>query len=934
MPRTTRSRAALRTAACLSASAAAITAFAAAQQADDAPDEVTDEIIVEGIRGSIQESIDVKRGNDVISDALIGVEIGDLPDLSVAESLERITGVTSDRFKGGASEVSIRGLGAFLGYSTLNGRELTSGSDGRGVNFGQFPSELFQGAVVYKSQQAQFVEGGTSGTISLETLRPLDYNRRRVQLNGLVGFSGYEDRVDGGEPWSQRLTASYVDQFETSGLGEIGIALGGQLRRDTAPEDIYTSSSTWRPCNTVGGSNCSFDPDEPETATYFTSNQYIFRAMETEANRDSFMANVQWRPDGRFDINADFQWSDRSDLEERHNLVLADGRRGITPIEVSTDSGALLAWQGNSRLENQSVYRPRDEEYVGGGIEVEWEASEALTLTVDAGYSKTERRQDELDMRIRTDGRVDYTMDTRGLLIPNLTILDTEVGTENSGDLPIDLDNHLLYDDGARARRRLENVDDESFAVRLDGTYALAGDFFTSIQGGLRWGDRQRVRDDGIDTTLSLVAGYDDPAAVAARRDAFINSNLYEGADTPMEGISWATWDPLALFTALAGSADAGLPTGSTLSTQDTDVTEQTTAAYVQANLATAWGDMPVSGNVGLRVVHTDVSSVGISRAFQSQADPQDPLNTVLTPIGDATLNTEENDFVNWLPSANLILEVSETQLLRFAAYRSLSRPDMEGMSAALDVNDDDFAPENLSDNVQAAGNPFLEPLTAWNADVSYEWYYSDDTAVSVAGYYKALETGLDLETSQTSITVDGSAVPVDVIRRINSDEGSDLYGVELSVQHVFSNLPAPFDGFGARGGVNWAETDFEFPDPTRQNGVDLADLTKPLAIQGYSRFSGNMTVFWENDDVTLRLAYKGRSGYNKPFRTSSNRFTGAQDFLDFSASYDLTDAVELRVQGLNLLDEPNVFYRPVKDSLAQADFSGRRFFFGARAKF
>jgi len=136
------------------------------------------------IQRTIEESLELKRKTTVVSDAIIGAEIGDLPDLSIAETLERITGLTSDRFKGGASELSIRGLGAFLGSSFLNGREITSGSDGRDVNFGQFPSELIGGAQVFKSQQASFVEGGISGNIELQTLR-----RFQAGLQGLTQIS-------------------------------------------------------------------------------------------------------------------------------------------------------------------------------------------------------------------------------------------------------------------------------------------------------------------------------------------------------------------------------------------------------------------------------------------------------------------------------------------------------------------------------------------------------------------------------------------------------------------------------------------------------------------------------------------------------------------------------------------------------------------------
>ena len=170
-----------------------------AQGTSDSSAPEVEEIIVTGeIQRGALRSLEVKRNNTVISDALFGAEIGALPDLSIAESMVRITGVASDRYKGGASSMSIRGMGNFLAYSTFNGREMSSGSDGRQVNLYMFPSELVGGTVVYKAQQASFTEGGIAGTMELKGLKPIDYGKRRLQVQSLFGYSEYESRVDDG----------------------------------------------------------------------------------------------------------------------------------------------------------------------------------------------------------------------------------------------------------------------------------------------------------------------------------------------------------------------------------------------------------------------------------------------------------------------------------------------------------------------------------------------------------------------------------------------------------------------------------------------------------------------------------------------------------------------------------------------------------------
>ena len=933
----------------LLASAVLLPTSAFAQDADPQPTgEEGNEIVVQGeIARSIEDSLAAKRDLDVIGDAIMGDEIGDLPDISVAETLERIVGVTSDRFKGGASELSIRGLGAFLGASFLNGREISSGSDGRDVNFGQFPSELINGAIIYKSQEASFIEGGVSGLIELQTLRPLDYGQRRLQTMALGGYSDYEDRVYDGEPLSYRLTASYVDQFQV-GDGELGISIGGQLRRDTAPEDIYTTSSTFRPCNTVNAvtinptnnrprtGDCAYFPEGATTGTadqfYFASNQYIYRAQATEADRDAVMGAIQWQVSPSLEINIDAQYSYRDDIEERANLVIADGRRNIVPLDV-LPSGALLRWTGESRIENQSVWRQRIEEYVGLGGNVAWNSG-PLKLAVDVGYSKTNRTQDELDMRIRTNSRVQFEIDARDVEIPNLTFTNVAPVESNTG-LTFDLDNHDIYNNGARARRRLEIVDDKIFSLRLDGEYELDGGFLSSIEAGVRYADKNRFHDDAIDRStedptnpINLVSGnYFNDAAIAARRDTFLVEDLYKGAETGMRGLTFATWDAQALFVALTGDRDAGLPIGSTISPEDTDVTEKTWAGFLQANFDTSFGSTPARGNFGVRVIKTDISSIGISSAFETTVDPTDPTIITVSPVGQPTLSTEENSFTNVLPSANLILELAPDKLLRLAAYRALARPDQEAMSAALSIaNEADF--DSIGSIISASGNPFLEPLLSWNADVSFEWYASRTSSLALAVYAKQLQTGFRTDVTPLTVIVDGDPTEVLIGRTVNSDDKSHLFGFEIAAQHKFDF------GLGFQASYNYADTNFEFPDPQVVDGNAIADFTDPASIPGYSKHSLNATAFYETGDFSMRLAYKWRSDYFKPFRSDQNRFTESQGFLDFSASYDVLDNVQLRFQVLNILDEPNIFYRPTMDNPSEASFTGRRYFLGLRGRF
>ena len=192
--------------------------------------EPAEEIVVTGTRQLIQNSIDQKRVSTEIVDGLSADEIGDIPALSIGEALETITGASSHRENGGATEVSIRGLGPFLTNTVLNGREATNGAGNRAVNFSIFPSELFNKIGIFKTQSASFIEGAVGGQIRLDTKRPIEHGKQSIQLNLKGAYNENEQDIRGGQDLGYRGTISYIDQFETENLGTFGLSLGVQIR--------------------------------------------------------------------------------------------------------------------------------------------------------------------------------------------------------------------------------------------------------------------------------------------------------------------------------------------------------------------------------------------------------------------------------------------------------------------------------------------------------------------------------------------------------------------------------------------------------------------------------------------------------------------------------------------------------------------------------
>ncbi|WNO53721.1 TonB-dependent receptor [Stakelama saccharophila] len=883
------------------------------------------DIVVTGIRATQRNSIEVKRNANVIVDAIVSDEIGATPDQSVGETLERIVGVTADRFKGSASEISIRGLGPFLGFSTLNGREVTSGSGDRSVSFQQFPSELVNGVLVYKSQNASLVEGGTSGIIDLRTLRPLDYGHRRLQAEIRGTYEAYDDKIKGRNGLGYRGSVSYTDQFKL-GDGDFGISIGYERADESAPEDFYTESSTSRPCNTIGGGTdrCSYDP-ESGNPYYFVQNSYLFRQMNNNLTRDAVIGSVQYMPRPELDINLDAQFSRRGWTENRSDLVVAEGRRGITPIDRA-DNGALNAFSGQSRLESQTRIRDRDEDYYGGGASVEW-TDDAAKIGVDVSYSQTKRDQVDRQTRLRTSetsgydhGRIPYTLDKRSGE-PVLTL-----------DPGFDVNDHDLYDDASYARRRAEYRNDKIFAVRLDGTAFVADSFIRSFQGGLRYSDHRRVAD--LDNAND-VSSVDDALIAEGNSQCRINFREKDFMGDSSSNIhSWAEFDPLCTYTTFAGSEDLG-PATDPRSTSDINVTEKIMAGYAMANFGTS--DDRLGGNVGVRIVNTTVRSVGYRGAFDATLVNG---SYMLTPTGGFDTVIRKNNFTNVLPSLNVKYLAAQNFLVRGAIYRAISRPNIEDMGAGRDFSlENSDTNETIADAVAGVqgGNPQLEPLKSWNGDLSFEYYPNQTNLISLALFYKQLQAGVisaDAYSNMETFTINGQPVTVPVAQQTNDDSKSDLWGLEINVSQEFTFLPSPFDGFGVTAGYTYADTDFEYEDPSAVDpDYPLRLFTDPASIIGLSHHTFSGQLYYEKGPASLRLLYKYRSDYLKPYQLTANRYATPYNSLDFSAQFKLTDNLRLRFDASNLLNEPQILSRPVPGAVSEVSYYGRRYNLGLKLR-
>ncbi len=930
-------------------------------------------IVVTGARATQRSSIELKRDASVVVDGLVSDEIGASPDNSVGDTLERITGVTADRFKGNANELSVRGLGPTLSFSTFNGREVSTAGPDRSVAFQQFPSELVNGVLVYKTQQADFLEGGVGGVIELRSLKPLDYKKRRIQAEIRGDFQPKDDDVYQHDGLGYRANISYTDQFKT-GIGEIGISIGYQRQDTTAPEDYYNGNATFQPCNTSAtngglvtgtaaalvtagaGVNCA-QATGPRTAapttgatpiavgetrgdTYYATSSRSFRTQQTAEVRDAVIGALQWRPSSQFEVSIDGQYSKRSSLEKRNVLAIAEGLRGIQPLVIGNGTngyspGALISYRGNSNIEDQLENRQRNEDYLGGGLSLIWRPDQ-WTISADASYSSSHRTETQKATRMRSTTRVGYTLTyDRDNVVPNVVFDNFDV-TNPANFL-------ATAATSVYARNRfVTDRKDTIWAGRFDAQRQLDG-FFTSFKIGARVSNHDRTNDNARNNDLATIPGTPAQAAAiitAANQNCrapFTTRSYFDG-DTNLN--RFATFDNDCLFRTFTGSDDAlPYPTDGR-DPSDINVRERIYAGYGMASFRSALGETPFSGNIGLRYVRTDIRSVGYRQAYLITVDPTaDTYVVAVDPAGALTQNTRKGRYSYLLPSANVAFDLTEKLKLRLAGYKAISRSGIESFGAGINLSPGPGTGVNNIILNATTGNPNLKPLRAWNADASLELYASKDTLLSVAGYYKwvtgaviGASTPIPTPITVTTITLPGNVrqtqdLIINPVAPANDTETRHLYGVEVTAAHAFTWLPSPLDGFGFNVSGNRAFADFKFPDTS-----PLSTYLEPANLIGLSKYTASGSVYFEKWGFSLRGSYRYRSSYYKP-NGGTNRSVRGASYVNLSAQYDITKNVQLKAQALNVTSTKDVFYKGGYDSIAEVSNSGPQYFFGFRVR-
>jgi iron complex outermembrane receptor protein len=907
----------------LAAGAAAADPDPAAGPPASTPTGDLETVVVTGIRHGIEDAIVLKRDSSSIVEAVSAEDIGKLPDTSIAESISRLPGLTSQRAEGRASAISLRGTDPGFTTALLNGREQVSTGDNRSIEFDQYPSELLSSVVVYKTPDAQLVGQGLAGTIDLRTTRPLAYGQRTMAFNIRGEQNSQGDLGADSDDMGYRASFSYIDQFFD---GKFGITFGyARLESPLATEGAGTYEP-WHPNDTnVDGFNFH---EEVPVGVYVTNGAKVRADLGTN-ERDGAMAALEWRPNESFTSILDLYYTRREQEDNARSLEVNLGNYPIDDVAfqdfVIRDNTLVEATLLNRvPLVRNFLFKTQDK-IVAAGWNNRWDTG-PWTFSADLSYSKAKRNEQQYETNaqlVGADGTPQNVRDTGQIALSN-------------DDMPR-LGFSMDYADPFRVRigptiygagySKIPVVTDELKSGRADVAHTLDG-WFSGIGVGYNYADRTKDKNQpegNLSTQGNNYYQIDPQYLLSPTNLSYASAGHVLAWD--VGDVLGAYYNPIVYGTPTTPGYDYLI--GKTWS-----VEEKVGTAYVKLDLDHELSSsVTLKGNIGLQYVTTDQSS---DSYYKDNAS------------GQVLPRTDGKDYSDVLPAINLAFLLPSQQAIRVGLAKELARARMDQLKASAEFGCDTATGQCGG----SGGNPQLDPWRADAYDLSYEKYFGANAYVSVAGFYKKLDSYIYNQRNAAYDFSDyiatlpppppGSPVPnpIGTFTEPVNGQGGDLYGVELSASITGELLTDALSGFGALFSIAETDSGIKIQDPPGNNfltGNNLGEIPLP----GLSKTVWNATLYYENYGFSARIATRSRSKYIGEVTNFANdralKYVQGDMITDAQLGYAFgpgrLDGLSILFQVNNLTNEPYIAYAVT--SARQQDFQqyGRQFLLGINYK-
>ncbi|QOC24141.1 TonB-dependent receptor [Wenzhouxiangella sp. AB-CW3] len=898
--------------------------MAFSQGEEDAEEEVTDiedVIVVTGFRSAVERAISTKRQESSVVEAVYAEDIGKLPDVSIAEALARMPGLTAQRTDGRSQTISIRGLGPDFGTAMLNGREQVTTGDNRGVEFDQYPSELLGSVVVYKTPDATLIGQGLAGTVDMRTIRPLSAGESVFSLNARYEWNEDSAFNPDGSSDGYRASAIYIDQFDDN---TFGVTFGAAFQ--STPNQVERFEAWGFP-----------DIGDGETLVPGGAKPFV---QSNELERFGMLGTLEYAPNDAFSTTLDVSYSDFKERQILRGIEFplfwsaAQLQDGFTVDDGLITDGVFEDVHGVMRSDRND----RSAELFNAGWNVRYELGQRWGMETDISYSRAEREDVLLESYAGTGPTLSGAPDTLGFSIapsgvvqfapsldyadPNQFVLTDPQGWGAGADPdPLTqagfINNPDTTDWLGRARLQLDRAFD-------------AGPFSQGLVG-VDFGRRDKSR--SIGQSFLVPPGGADSA------------DIPEGAmvgTTPLDFIGipgMISWNPGDLVDNVYQQVPVEL--SSFAVPQDWNVREDVFTTFLKLNIDTLMGDMPVTGNVGVQAVHTDQTASGFRVAGAEVGAGVAEGSFIPVEDGD--------DYWRILPSLNLRIDVADNQVVRLGASRVMARPRMDQLNASLALNTDFTALESTDPQQSffsaGGGNPALRPTLADTLDLTWERYFADDSGyIALAGYYKDLS---DFINPNDSFMTDFSAfiddfltpeqaaqlgTPLGLTSGPTNRGSGYIRGAEFTTALQASRFSPALDGFGAVFSVSYTDS-----------SVRLGDSEESIDVPGLSDWVVNTTLFYERNGFEARVSHRYRDEFlSEVFGLSATRVTRSalsESIFDAQVSYEFDrgafQGVSVFLQGNNLTNEPfTTFEGDDQRQVIDRQRFGRNFMLGASYRF
>lgn len=855
------------------ADAAPVPAPATSQDATE-----LDTVTVTALRQSLGTAQTIKQSADAIVDSIVAEDIGKLPDNSVADALQRVTGVQiAQGTQGEATGVVIRGLPNVI--STLNGREIFSGS-GRGFAFQNLPATAVKTLRVYKTSEASLPLGGIAGLVDIELRRPFDFEGREIAGTYTATHSKYGGKVD---PNASLLLSN---RWNTD-AGEFGALVNfGYLAKEYAYDAVWGDFPKVVTDGTVDADGNPVPIRDGDGNLIAAPNGWGTAYNQGYRERGAFNYALQWKPRDNVEVYLEglYDWV-RDTPATAFYFSFPVG--GVAPSRLDPGSNCYPnyfdgqticdatggSWTGDTYAATSTQAHKQRGQDIQNALGAKWDG-ERLHLSTElsrtSGYYRDEN----------------FIIDTF-LSGPITTVWEGVGGQHQNWYLAADpaLDPSRFYLNGLFQTWGASYGEENAW--RGDGRFTFSDGPVAELQFGLRYADRTAEAHGSVEIStpppggagsgnITATPNPDNQVVGLFPADQFFcskrgNAALHQKFLTPCYDYLIDSADYLRGF--------YGLPAG--LAPENPgrffDIQERKAAGYLQARYDTELGGMRLDGLVGVRVekVKRDLG------AFSFDAG-----TGVYTPITRSTQDT------NTLPNASANLHFNDDWQLRVMAAKTLSYPDFGALNPSISLN-----PGTINRAGQASsGNPDLRPIESTNYDLSLEWYFSPVGYLSAGLFYRDIDGYI--QTYVTETTIGGEDYELSSPQSAGSGH---LQGVELAYQQTFDFLPGAWSGLGAQLNYTYIEGSTRSPQ-----AIGGPMVTRPL--QNVSKNNYNAVLFYENFGVSARLAYGYRSRYIDFF--TQDTVSGNEDqvepanSLDFSVSYDVTPRATLVFSATNLLGE------------------------------